>query len=47
MVVLGSNSYVLNYTWKTVQVYPFSLKYEALIVPIVDSIIQYDDLYSG
>ena len=47
MVVLGRNCHVVNYLGKTAEVHPFSPEYEALQVPIVDAVIQYDDPYSG
>ena len=47
MVVLGRNCHVVNYSGKTAEVHPFSPEYEALQVPIVDAVIQYDDPYSG
>ena len=47
MVVLGRNCHVVNYSGKTAEVRPFSPDYEALQVPIVDSVVQCDDLYSG
>ena len=47
MVVLDRNCHVVNYSGKTAEVHPFSPNHEALKVPIVDAVIQYDDLYSG
>ena len=47
MVVLGRNCHVVNYSGKIEDVHPFSPEYQSLQVPIVDSVTQCDDPYSG
>ena len=47
MVVLGRNCYLLNNSGKVAEVHPIIPEHEALKVPTVDSVMQYDDPYSG
>ena len=47
MVVLSRNYHIVNYLVIIVEVHPFSPEYEALKVPIVHAVMQYDDPYSG